>query len=54
MPIYEYYCPQCERDFEVIRPVSRSDVARGLLGVRQSSRTAAIQLRIQVQHLYRA
>ena len=25
MPIYEYYCRQCERDFEVIRPVSRSD-----------------------------
>ncbi len=25
MPIYEYYCSTCERDFEVIRPVSRSD-----------------------------
>ena len=25
MPIYEYYCRQCEQDFEVIRPVSRSD-----------------------------
>ena len=24
MPIYEYYCSKCERDFEVIRPVSRS------------------------------
>ena len=25
MPIYEYYCSKCDRDFEVIRPVSQSD-----------------------------
>ncbi len=25
MPIYEYYCPKCGRDFELIRPVSQSD-----------------------------
>ena len=25
MPVYEYYCARCGRDFELIRPVSRSD-----------------------------
>ena len=25
MPIYEYYCPKCGRDFELIRPVTQSD-----------------------------
>ncbi len=25
MPIYEYYCSRCGRDFELIRPVSQSD-----------------------------
>ena len=25
MPIYEYYCSKCDRDFEMIRPVSQSD-----------------------------
>ena len=24
MPIYEYYCGHCGREFEVLRPVSRS------------------------------
>ena len=24
MPIYEYYCSKCGRDFELIRPVSQS------------------------------
>ncbi len=25
MPIYEYYCSKCDRDFELIRAVSQSD-----------------------------
>ncbi len=25
MPIYEYYCPECQAKFEVLRPMSRSD-----------------------------
>lgn len=25
MPVYEYYCARCGRDFELIRPVSRSE-----------------------------
>ena len=25
MPVYEYYCSKCDRDFEMIRPVSQSD-----------------------------
>ena len=25
MPIYEYYCESCDREFEVVRPVSQSD-----------------------------
>ncbi len=25
MPIYEYYCSKCETEFELIRPVSKSD-----------------------------
>ena len=25
MPIYEYYCSQCDLDYELIRAVSRSD-----------------------------
>ena len=25
MPLYEYYCPQCETRFELLRPMSRSD-----------------------------
>ena len=25
MPVYEYYCAWCGRDFELIRPVSRSE-----------------------------
>ena len=25
MPVYEYYCAGCGRDFELIRPVSRSE-----------------------------
>lgn len=24
MPIYEYYCPQCEQEFELTRPFSES------------------------------
>ena len=24
MPIYEYYCPSCKREFEVLRPASQS------------------------------
>jgi putative FmdB family regulatory protein len=27
MPLYEYYCPQCETRFELLRPMSRSDHA---------------------------
>jgi putative FmdB family regulatory protein len=27
MPLYEYYCPQCETRFELLRPMSRSDDA---------------------------
>jgi putative FmdB family regulatory protein len=23
MPIYEYYCPQCQTEFELMRPVSQ-------------------------------
>lgn len=25
MPLYEYYCPQCETRFELLRPMNRSD-----------------------------
>ena len=25
MPIYEYYCSECKREFEVKRPMSESD-----------------------------
>ena len=25
MPLYEYYCPTCEKKFELLRPMSRSD-----------------------------
>jgi len=25
MPLYEYYCPQCETRFELLRSMSRSD-----------------------------
>jgi putative FmdB family regulatory protein len=25
MPLYEYYCSQCETRFELLRPMSRSD-----------------------------
>ena len=25
MPVYEYYCPQCECKFELLRPISRAD-----------------------------
>ena len=25
MPIYEYYCSKCDYEFELIRPVSKSD-----------------------------
>ena len=25
MPLYEYYCPVCEKKFELLRPMSRSD-----------------------------
>lgn len=25
MPLYEYYCPQCQKRFELLRPMSRSD-----------------------------
>ena len=25
MPLYEYYCPQCETRFELLRPMSRAD-----------------------------
>jgi|YelNatPaOPRAMG01_1025707.scaffolds.fasta_scaffold128627_2 putative FmdB family regulatory protein len=25
MPIYEYYCQQCDREFELMRPMSQCD-----------------------------
>jgi putative FmdB family regulatory protein len=25
MPIYEYYCPNCNAEYEVIRPVAKAD-----------------------------
>lgn len=25
MPIYEYYCASCDREFQVVRPISQSD-----------------------------
>ena len=25
MPIYEFYCAKCDREFELMRPVSQSD-----------------------------
>ena len=25
MPIYEYYCPSCDAEFEALRPASRAD-----------------------------
>ncbi len=25
MPIYEYWCPQCRREFELTRPMSEAD-----------------------------
>ena len=25
MPIYEYYCPICDAEFEALRPASRAD-----------------------------
>ena len=25
MPIYEYFCPNCEQDFELLRSVSQAD-----------------------------
>jgi putative FmdB family regulatory protein len=25
MPLYEYYCPPCGKEFEVLRPVSQMD-----------------------------
>ncbi|MBM3154581.1 MAG: zinc ribbon domain-containing protein [Chloroflexi bacterium] len=25
MPVYEYYCPQCEYKFELLRPISKAD-----------------------------
>ncbi len=25
MPLYEYYCPRCDRKFELLRSMSRSD-----------------------------
>ena len=25
MPLYEYYCPTCEKKFELLRSMSRSD-----------------------------
>jgi len=25
MPLYEYYCPPCATQFEVLRPMNRSD-----------------------------
>ena len=24
MPIYEYYCPKCKKEFELMRPISES------------------------------
>jgi putative FmdB family regulatory protein len=24
MPIYEYFCPKCEKEFELMRPISQS------------------------------
>ena len=27
MPLYEYYCPPCSSQFEVLRPVSQMDQA---------------------------
>jgi len=25
MPIYEYHCPKCDADFELMRPMSQAD-----------------------------
>ncbi|RLC69367.1 MAG: hypothetical protein DRI26_09240 [Chloroflexi bacterium] len=25
MPIYEYFCPKCEEEFELMRPLSEAD-----------------------------
>jgi putative FmdB family regulatory protein len=25
MPIYEYFCPKCEKEFELMRPFSEAD-----------------------------
>ncbi len=27
MPIYEYYCPKCDAEFEALRPASKADEA---------------------------
>jgi len=27
MPIYEYYCPKCDAEFQALRPASKSDEA---------------------------
>ena len=27
MPVYEYFCPKCEIEFEVMRPFSKADEA---------------------------
>lgn len=45
MPIYEYYCSKCDREFELIRPVSQSDESApcgecGQAGQRQLSNFA--------------
>ena len=24
MPVYEYFCPKCEKEFELMRPISQS------------------------------
>ncbi|MBI2304879.1 MAG: zinc ribbon domain-containing protein [Chloroflexi bacterium] len=25
MPLYEYFCPQCQKEFELMRPLSKAE-----------------------------
>ncbi len=29
MPLYEYYCPECARKFELLRPLAQMDAPAG-------------------------
>ena len=51
MPIYEFYCAQCDAEFEMILPVSRMNDTV-LADMRSTRSTATLYLLLQVQFFY--